>query len=962
VQQEAWIVNGVIRRLSEKSQDADVRNLTFVNAALSQLQHALANLVEQARVLDATDYAALQEASARLEASGRTQAGVPQESPVALSKGAEELELPVPKRHKPKLDTADLEDLKQLVPVICSIVPQYEEAVRARSPVRAIRDGAKDAPAAEKHVFNGVAGSPAKAVLSLEEKPGTRSEELSQGIYTLPLESLARPSKAKKGSFKESASEPLLPDRVSKDDLAQAAWIIEDALHGHLTEYYPTGEKGLVLRRKVDRLSTFHKLYDLAVLLLIVVMFLEVPSWCNREADSIFKWLPDLERCPPLIPGDTLRLSWIPMVPPGYTIGLEILALVTAAVSMIPQSLLRNHGITVPEAHPGPFLVIIAVLLVDLMYHALSAMEMLPHCRYRIAPYGRLALLFFYDNVRSVFRACLKSLSEFSNIVMLIMGAIGFFAWLIQIMVNDLAYERNTTRYALAGNEMGTLYGAILSLVGFLAGSGFPDNMCPLMRQYPWFGTVVFYPYLILTFVLFTQLMLAVVYNVYQDATKDELLSFFTSRREGVTKAFELAARPNKSGKHVITKHVFEDILHAMCVFPKLSKRLKKENAHVLFAALDDDGSGELELPEFLDACTVFQYQITTFPCDSIFIRKHGYKFEFLHWLIDSNVLEYTIVSVLCANGVFVCLESSNELARVEQPEIFKWLDVFFSFIYMVDVIIKLLVISWSSYWSHAANRFDFVVSIALFLAGIKTCLGIRMVKSGINQYLSVVRMLRLLALVQRIPRFGLIARCVVDLASISKDMVLLLFITITTFAAVGNQCFGGILVPGVILGLDSSDPSSTLWIKDKYDVFNFNDMWSSVQTLANFLVCGYMPEYVAALNLAFGNDYVGPLFCGLFFFVGVNLAFNIFTAFTIDVFLNLKQAHEEGEESEEDKNLAGMRKLLESRGQVLHVVMPAQVLKMNIQRAVLDIDENGEEPGEKEEEGEEDAEKDKKK
>jgi hypothetical protein len=363
VQQEAWIVNGVIRRLSEKSQDADVRNLTFVNAALSQLQHALANLVEQARVLDATDYAALQEASARLEAAGGRggQAGVPQESPVALSKGAKAEE--VPKRHKPKLDTADLEDLKQLVPVICSIVPQYEEAVHARSPVRAIRDRAKDAPAAEKHVFNGVAGSPAKA--------------------------------RKGDKFKESASEPLLPDRVSKDDLAQAAWIIEDALHGHLTEYYPTGESGLVLRKKVDRLSTFHKLYDLAVFLMIGIMFIEVPTWCNHEAASIFKWLPDLERCPPLIPGDTLRLSWIPMVPPGYTIGLEILALMTAAVSMIPQSLLRNHGITVPEAHPGPFLFIIAVLLVDLMYHALSAMEQLPPMRYRIAPYGRLALLFF---------------------------------------------------------------------------------------------------------------------------------------------------------------------------------------------------------------------------------------------------------------------------------------------------------------------------------------------------------------------------------------------------------------------------------------------------------------------------------------------------------------------------------------------------------------------------------------
>ena len=45
------------------------------------------------------------------------------------------------------------------------------------------------------------------------------------------------------------------------------------------------------------------------------------------------------------------------------------------------------------------------------------------------------------------------------------------------------------------------------------------------------------------------------------------------------------------------------------------------------------------------------------------------------------------------------------------------WLDLFFSFIYIIDVIVKLLVTSFRNYWMSGANRFDFVVSVALFLA-----------------------------------------------------------------------------------------------------------------------------------------------------------------------------------------------------------------------------------------------------
>merc|ERR1712014_190895 len=78
-----------------------------------------------------------------------------------------------------------------------------------------------------------------------------------------------------------------------------------------------------------------------------------------------------------------------------------------------------------------------------------------------------------------------------------------------------------------------------------------------------------------------------------------------------------------------------------------------------------------------------------------------------------------------------------------------------------------------------------------------------------------------------------------------------------------------------------------------------------------------------------------GALFCGAFFFIGVSLAFNIFTAFTIDIFCAL----EEDEEMNpvEDQNLQKMQAEKKKNDQVLHVLVPPAVVKARAHKGAVE-------------------------
>merc|ERR1719247_3747832 len=107
------------------------------------------------------------------------------------------------------------------------------------------------------------------------------------------------------------------------------------------------------------------------------------------------------------------------------------------------------------------------------------------------------------------------------------------------------------------------------------------------------------------------------------------------------------------------------------------------------FKALDD-GTGELTFVEFQEACDVLLYKFWTTPDASIFVRKYGFRFDWIRRQISSNRLENFMNWLLIVNAIFIVVESTYDIMKFPEPWFIAPLEMFFSCIYVVEVIMKL--------------------------------------------------------------------------------------------------------------------------------------------------------------------------------------------------------------------------------------------------------------------------------
>eukprot|EP00746_Dinoflagellata_sp_MGD_P035726 gnl/MRDRNA2_/MRDRNA2_185551_c0_seq1.p1 gnl/MRDRNA2_/MRDRNA2_185551_c0~~gnl/MRDRNA2_/MRDRNA2_185551_c0_seq1.p1 ORF type:complete len:400 (-),score=68.16 gnl/MRDRNA2_/MRDRNA2_185551_c0_seq1:1-1200(-) len=381
--------------------------------------------------------------------------------------------------------------------------------------------------------------------------------------------------------------------------------------------------------------------------------------------------------------------------------------------------------------------------------------------------------------------------------------------------------------------------------------------------------------------------------------------------------------------KKVIKQNVFNALCRCLEKNPKFSKYVNEETCKILFAALDDDQSGELALQEFFDACDLFQIHFKITPKRSVIVRKGWFESQALHDFISCGNLETLLNIVLILNFVVIVNNSYVDLLQIPEGAWVKPVSAVFAILYVLHVAVQLLDTSFSNFWSNAANRFDLITSWALFVCNIGNIGGNWWAWSFIMPYLNVLRTLRLLNLLMYTSHFKIMTQCIVMLISISTDMIIMLLITTFAFGVVALQIWGGTLYESNPLLKDSD------YLSAGYLIFNFNDMPGSTMTLLNMMIVGYMPEYADAMGRVSSWYPLGFLFCSSFFFVGVNIAFNIFTAFTIDVFVTLQEDFKKDEEADEDKNLQAMQSILDAQGQVLNWTIPAEVVKSRVQRGM---------------------------
>lgn len=725
----------------------------------------------------------------------------------------------------------------------------------------------------------------------------------------------------------------------------KAAWMIEDALEGHYADKYPEGARGKELRELTNALYNDRQLLNITLNALLLMMWFECPLWCNNSTAG-WEWLDDADRCP-LPDGSTPYMSSLPIIPPYWGLVIEFACLLVISKcladehALYKESLKDNLDSLRREwAQPEFFLYVAYAMWADLLvYYAVRQQT------FRIAPYCRLIMLWYWPRIQNIFNAVWGSMQDFCSVGFFLLGTVVFMAWVLVMVLDFVADMRDdgTTWQQIGGDGFGSFQDTLLNFFVICTGAAYPDNVVGLLKQSRGYAFVI-YPFMIMTFFLFTQLMLAIVYEQYTGVVKDEVVDFFKKRIKGLCMVHKLlSVKVDDDGdgdtEAVITMDAFDNLTKKLMTFPRFKNTLKAENTEILFAALDDDGSGRLTLKEFFQACDYLLYKFWTPPAKSSMWIKAGENdtlFRSVHAIIDGGWLQICVDCLLIANFAFIVQETRLDILNAEEPAWMEPVQFFFSVIYMGETILKLLDTSFENYWSDNLNKFDFVVNGLLFSFGMLSLVpAYHDFSHEMIPWLNILRMTRLLKFLTKFDVFATMVTCIQKLVSISADMFLLLYVSTAFFGIVGVQFWGGKLYPTNPLLKDSK------FVQAEYYVISFDDFAQSMMVLFNMMVAAYMPEYAQAMGITSRNAYLGEwagvLFCSLFFFIGVNLAFNIFTAFTIDIFVSLKEAEEGDEETEDDKNLSKMTEILEERGLVLHYIVPAEVTKAKAQMDVID-------------------------
>merc|ERR1719387_2842683 len=109
--------------------------------------------------------------------------------------------------------------------------------------------------------------------------------------------------------------------------------------------------------------------------------------------------------------------------------------------------------------------------------------------------------------------------------------------------------------------------------------------------------------------------------------------------------------------------------------------------------------------------------------------------------------LDKCMYIVLTANFVLVCIETFYDLSDYDEPACLDTLELIFSFVYLGQFFLKILVMSFQEYWASFSNRFDFFTTWLLLCTGL-----IERIWGGeIATYANVFRLFRLLRMVRNL-------------------------------------------------------------------------------------------------------------------------------------------------------------------------------------------------------------------
>jgi len=276
-------------------------------------------------------------------------------------------------------------------------------------------------------------------------------------------------------------------------------------------------------------------------------------------------------------------------------------------------------------------------------------------------------------------------------------------------------------------------------------------------------------------------------------------------------------------------------------------------------------------------------------------------------------------------------------------------LDLLFSFVYLIEVVVKLCWWSWREYWRSADNKFDFMTTAILASAGIAFLFF--NFSNNLMRYFNLLRLLRLLKALKNVKMYEKTVLTIARMVSTCGDVLVMNLLMIYIWGAAGVQLFGGQLYKNNPV-LKGAGEDVMQYFGDHLLVFNFDDMVMAMMTMFLVTITSWNDQIarvcIATYNSHSVGGFVSMAFWVSFYIASPLIAFNVFTAFSIDVYCHLERVGaEENTKTTIEENLESLQAKMANEGLCLAIEESAELAREKVYRAMfLDEDDDDDENG----------------
>lgn len=648
---------------------------------------------------------------------------------------------------------------------------------------------------------------------------------------------------------------------LSRHELA--AWIIDETIRGVPITHAQSIPRTRANRKAYLFFENTLFIRQSAVLLLVFLTFVELPSYCSPT-----------KQCE--APGGSdLYLSGLPYLSPVHQ------ALINAILLSVLLFFVIFDAIAMPgfafQSNSPLLKLLLAAMVLDFAWVALYH----GYPPFRFAPYLRVFLpLFYWNALRECTLSIFAVIPPFLDVVTIVALFVLFFGWLVTLLFHDVP---EADRYF--GNLTVGLYSAFTSVTT----ADWPMQIMAVL-DVSRASALLFLAFIVLGVFLLFNVLLAVVYNAYTGHIEELVVEKLQARRESIGFAYDALVDDTGTCGLLDVKLMFDELRKN-----KTHSDIDDERVDMLFTALDDDADNNISRTEFLDIVDVLQLKFIVELEDKSLVQKLFPQFyETPFWrsiaaYVRSTLFIYHINIVMVINMIFVIFETTMDLRKKDtalSQEFFAMIECAFSFVYILEMFLKVISQGFDRYWRDLGNRFDFAVTWLLLFGAIYVLYPFSDNDPEVVRYLVLLRCLRLFSVLADVPRFRRIVQVFSMLIPASVPLFSFFFLTLYFFAAAGVELFGGLIYASNPALDPSQHPLVDAYVSNDYWALNFNDVASGWYTLFSAVIVGYLTEIAEAISSASRYGEWTKWFFLTSFVANSLIVSNCVVAFVVDLFV----------------------------------------------------------------------------